>query len=154
MAPAQSGGPQPGFVDALRRHGVLASAGSLPVLRDELDQWARNAGLSDSLAGALALAAYEAMANAGEHAYDGMPGPFDVEASLLDQGVEVTVTDHGSWRSPQDGDQERKRGLPLIHRLADEAVVSSGQNGTRVRMRWELRGQRVHGDLSAADASG
>lgn len=154
MAPAQSGGPQPGFVEALRRHGVLASAGSLPVLRDELDEWARNAGLGDSLAGALALAAYEAMANAVEHAYDGMPGPFDVEATLLDQGVEVTVTDHGSWRSPQDGDQERKRGLPLIHRLADEAVVSSGQNGTRVRMRWELRGQRVHGDLSAADASG
>lgn len=154
MAPAQSGGPEPGSVDALRRHGVLASAGSLPALRDELDQWARNAGLADSLAGALALATYEAMANAVEHAYGGMPGPFDVEASLLDRGVEVTVTDHGSWRSPQDGDQDRKRGLPLIHRLADEAVVSAGQNGTRVRMRWELRGQRVEGDLSAADAAG
>ncbi|MEV4732729.1 ATP-binding protein [Saccharopolyspora sp. NPDC049426] len=154
MAPAQSGGPEPGAVEALRRHGVLASAGSLPVLRDELDQWARTAGLGDSLAGALALATYEAMANAVEHAYDGMPGPFDVEASLLDRGVEVTVTDHGTWRSPHDGDQERKRGLPLIHRLADEAVVCAGENGTRVRMRWEVRGQHADGDMSSADASG
>lgn len=154
MAPAQSGGLEPGPVEALRRHGVLASAGSLPVLRDELDEWARTAGLGDSLAGALALASYEAMANAVEHAYGGTPGPFDVEAALLDHGVEVTVTDHGAWRSPQDGDQERKRGLPLIHRLADEAVVSAGQNGTRVRMRWEVRGQRADGDLSAADATG
>ena len=154
MAPARSGGPESGAAEALRRHGVLASAGSLPVLRDELDQWARTAGLGDSLAGALALATYEAMANAVEHAYDGMPGPFDVEASLLDRGVEVTVTDHGSWRSPHDGDQERKRGLPLIHRLADEAVVCAGENGTRVRMRWGVRGPHADGDMSAADASG
>ncbi|TDD08346.1 ATP-binding protein [Saccharopolyspora terrae] len=154
MAPAQSSGPEPGAVETLRRHGIPASAGSLPVLRDELDEWARSAGLGDSLAGALALATYEAMANAVEHAYGGAPGPLDVEAAFLDHGVEVTVTDHGAWRSPRDSGQERRRGLPLIRRLADEAVVSAGEKGTRVRMRWEVRRQLSDGDLSAADASG
>ncbi len=131
-----------------------AEAAHLCRLRRAMNEYLSAFPLTPERRDEIVLAVGEAAANAVEHAYDGMPGPFDVEASLLDRGVEVTVTDHGSWRSPHDGDQERKRGLPLIHRLADEAVVSAGQNGTRVRMRWELRGQRVEGDLSAADAAG
>lgn len=154
MAPAQSGGPEadPRGVASLRRHGVPASAGNLPALRDELDAWARAAGLSDSIADALALAGYEAMANAVEHAYDGGSGLLDVEARFRGQGVEVTVTDRGSWRSPHESGPERKRGIPLIHRLADEAVVTSGETGTRVRMRWEV--SRSDDDLSTADVAG
>lgn len=154
MAPAQQGGPETnsGRVEDLRRHGVPASAGDLPVLRDEVDEWARAAGLDADSAESLALATYEAMANAVEHAYAGATGVLDVEAVCDAAGIEVTVTDHGSWRPPQDSDQQRKRGLPLIERLADEAVVTSGERGTRVQMRWELPAGRSDDDMAAADA--
>lgn len=139
MAPGQSGGPDAdrGVVANLHRHRVPASADRIPVLRDELDRWARSAGISGRVTDSLALASYEAMANAVEHAYDGAPGHLDVDAALRDEAVEVTVTDHGSWRPPNESPAERRRGLPLIHRLADEAVVTSGEEGTRVLMRWD-----------------
>lgn len=140
MAPGQSGGPDADreVVANLHRQRMPASADVLPVLRDELDQWARSAGLSGEVTDSLALASYEAMANAVEHAYDGAAGHLEVEAALLDEAVEVTVTDHGSWRTPGKSAAERRRGLPLIHRLADEAVVTSGEGGTRVLMRWDI----------------
>ena len=140
MAPGHTGGPDTDreVVVSLRRHRVPASADILPVLREELDRWARAAGLNDDVTDSLALASYEAMANAVEHAYDGTPGRFDVEAAVRDEAVEVTVTDHGSWRAPVESSSERRRGLLLIHRLADEAVVTSGEHGTSVRMRWEV----------------
>jgi serine/threonine-protein kinase RsbW len=124
--------------DDLRRHGVRATAGNLPVLRDEVDEWARAAGLEDGIVESLALATYEAMANAVEHAC----GVLDVDAVLSGTGVEVAVTDHGTWRAPDESDGQRRRGLPLVERLADEAVVTSGEHGTRVQMRWSTSEQR------------
>lgn len=150
MAPGHPGGPDTDGegVVSLHRHSVPASADILPVLRDELDRWARSAGLDGHVTGSLALASYEAMANAVEHAYDGTPGLLEVEAALRDEAVEVTVTDHGSWRAPRESATERRRGLLLIHRLADEAVVTSGEYGTRVRMRWEVSHSEDSGPLS------
>ncbi|SFS97577.1 ATP-binding protein [Saccharopolyspora flava] len=151
MASAQPGGPEADpAVEALRRHGVPASAGNLPVLRDEVDGWARAAGLGDEIVESLALATYEAMANAVEHAYADGDGVFDLDAVRDPSGIEITVTDHGSWRPPQDSDPLRQRGLPLIERLADEAVVTSGQRGTRVQMRWAVPTRRD--DVTTADA--
>ncbi|RRO14181.1 ATP-binding protein [Saccharopolyspora rhizosphaerae] len=140
MAPAQPGGPESNSdgVEELHRHDVPASVSSLPRLRNEVNEWARAAGLGDDIAEPLALAAYEAMANAIEHAYADGDGVLDVDAVRDESGIEVTVTDHGTWRPPQNSDPMRKRGLPLIERLADEAVVTSGQHGTRVQMRWTL----------------
>lgn len=138
MARAQPGEPEPASEerDDLRRHGVRATAGNLPVLRDEVDEWARAAGLEDGIVESLALATYEAMANAVEHAYGGACGVLDVDAVLSGTGVEVAVTDHGTWRAPDESDGQRRRGLPLVERLADEAVVTSGEHGTQVQMRW------------------
>ena len=141
MASAHPGGPEdnpPGGVDHLQRSGVAASAGSLPLLRDELTAWARAVGLHEGATESLALASYEAMANAVEHAYGGAVGLLDVEAMRHADRVQVTVTDHGSWVPSHEGDRHRKRGLPLIHRLADDAVVNSDENGTTVSMHWSL----------------
>ncbi|MDI2029234.1 ATP-binding protein [Saccharopolyspora sp. TS4A08] len=152
MAPAQAGGPGSGGVDELRRHGVPAAAGNLPPLRDEVDEWARAAGLGEEIAESLALATYEAMANAVEHAYADGDGFLDLDVVRDAAGVEVTVTDHGSWRPPHESDPKRKRGLPLIERLADEAVVTSGEHGTRVQMRWTAPVRHSDDDMAAADA--
>lgn len=136
----QTGGSDsnPAPVAGLRRQGVPASADTLPALRAELEAWARGAGLSDRVAAEIALAAYEAMANSVEHGYRGAPGVLDLEAARYGHGVEVTVTDYGSWSTPQEADQQRSRGLPLIHMLADEAIVRSARTGTRVQMRWAI----------------
>ncbi|MFC7343882.1 ATP-binding protein [Saccharopolyspora griseoalba] len=141
MAFARSGGPDghpPGSVAHLQRSGVPASAGSLPVLRDELTAWARATGLHEGVAESLALASYEAMANAVEHAYGGASGLLDVEAVRHADRVQVTITDHGSWVPEREGERHRQRGLPLIRRLADDAVVNSDENGTTVLMNWRL----------------
>lgn len=126
----------PDVVADIRRHGMLASADTLPALRAELETWARTAGLSDRIAAVMALATYEAMANSVEHAYHDSPGVLDLEAVHYGHSVEVTVTDYGSWTTPQEARQQRRRGLPLIHMLADEAIVRPAKTGTRVRMRW------------------
>jgi serine/threonine-protein kinase RsbW len=139
MASAHQGGPEanpPGKADSLHRQAAPASARCLPVLRDELVEWARAVGLHASVTESLALAAYEAMANAVEHAYDGSSGPLDVEAVRLADRVQVTVTDHGNWVPAHQGDQQRKRGLPLIRRLADDTAVTAARTGTTVRMSW------------------
>ena len=120
----------------LRRQDMPASAETLPALRADLESWARTAGLGDRVAAEIALAAYEAMANCVEHAYRDGPGVLDLEAVHYGHGVEVTVTDYGSWVTPEETDQQRRRGLPLIHMLADEAIVRPAEPGTRVQMRW------------------
>lgn len=135
----------PGGIAHLRRSGVRASASSLPLLRDELTEWARVVGLGEEVAESLALAGYEAMANAVEHAYGGTAGPLDVEAVRLVEHVEVTITDHGTWIPEHEGDQQRQRGLPLIRGLADEAVVHSDQNGTTVSMSWLISAEEAEG---------
>lgn len=131
-------GPDPDVVADIRRHGMLASAEALPALRAELETWARAVGLSDRIAAVMALAAYEAMANSVEHAYRDAPGVLDLEAAYYGHGIEVTVTDYGSWITPQEADQQRRRGLPLIHMLADEAIVRPTKTGTQVQMRWSI----------------
>ncbi|GAA2797812.1 ATP-binding protein [Saccharopolyspora taberi] len=117
---------------------VPAVAGELPGLRDALARWALRTGLACDRSEALALASYEAMANVVEHAYV-RPGAMDVEAVHLSaqNRVEVTITDRGQWL-PLSGEREGGRGLPLIHRLADEAVITPGSAGTVVRMSWML----------------
>ncbi|MEV4729678.1 ATP-binding protein [Saccharopolyspora sp. NPDC049426] len=152
MARAQPGEPEsasPG-VEVLRRHGVRATAGTLPVLRDEVGEWARAADLRDTIVESLALATDEAMANAVEHAYADAPGVLDLDAVRSESGVEVAVTDHGTWPAPDEGDGQRNRGLPLVERLADESVVASGARGTRVQMRWNTS-VRPGDDMAAAD---
>ncbi|WP_165968214.1 ATP-binding protein [Saccharopolyspora elongata] len=129
-------------VPALRYRMVSVSPGELPGLRDELAGWSRCAGLGRDAVEALALACYEAMANVVEHAY-ARAGAMDVEAVhfAAERRVQVTVTDRGSW-VPLDwgSDVDRGRGLPLIRRLADEAVVTPGDAGTEVRMSWSTPG--------------
>ncbi|GAA0531142.1 anti-sigma regulatory factor [Saccharopolyspora subtropica] len=112
--------------------------GDLTALRDELADWGRRAGLTDEVVAALALACYEAMANVVEHAYVDA-GAIEVRAERRNDRVRVTVADHGRWLPPdrRDAAVSRGRGIPLIHQLADEAVIIPGETGTVVEMTWQ-----------------
>lgn len=124
----------------LRYLRVPATAEHLPELRRELAQWAGRTGLDSDAVEALVLAAYEAMANVVEHAYNDPLQGLDLEASYRPEQrrVEVTVTDQGSWSSSSASEPWRGRGLPLIRRLAQETEVTADDGGTTVRMAWSV----------------
>lgn len=118
---------------------VPATPERLPGLRNALAEWAGTAGLDAEQVERLILASYEALANVVAHAYPDGSGVLDLEARLLRDParVEVTVTDYGRWRP--DSERRRElggRGLILLRSLAEHAEVSTGGEGTTVRMSW------------------
>jgi anti-sigma regulatory factor (Ser/Thr protein kinase) len=118
-----------------RRVGVPADPVHLIGVRKALEQWARSADLPDATVADIVLAAYEAMANATEHAYRNRPGTIDVLATEDDTEVVAVVRDRGEWRTPPAEPGHRGRGLLMIRSLS-RAEVAPGPDGTTVQMRW------------------
>jgi serine/threonine-protein kinase RsbW len=88
----------------------------------------------------LVLAAYEAMANCVEHAYDEIPdGIVDLHAAHTPDGtVIVTVSDRGRWKDPVPSDGIRGRGILLMRALADDTTIARVDTGTTVTMTWSM----------------
>jgi serine/threonine-protein kinase RsbW len=118
--------------------GLPAEGSVLPALRQQLTQWARLAGLDDDQIADLALATYEAMANVVDHAYDTPGGVFDLHACRVSELVTVTVADHGTFKSPPEGESLRRRGLLLIERTTCGFELVPHAMGTRVSMSWPV----------------
>lgn len=131
-------------VAALRFPEVPAKPERLPELRHALVEWAERTGMTDEQVETLALAVYEALANAAVHAYPDGDGVLDVHASHRPDTaqVKVTVADYGRWRlPPTERGGQGGRGLVLIRSLADHAEVTTDASGTTVRMTWVLTPQ-------------
>lgn len=124
--------------EGLRCEGVPAVAGRLPGLRRRLTDWARQVGLCPERIDALRLACDEALANVVRHAYRGSRGVLDLYAAYQPERDKVTVTvvDHGRWRPMLVLRHSRGFGLMLMRRLADKVDVTTGPNGTTVRLSW------------------
>ncbi|UJW31001.1 ATP-binding protein [Saccharothrix sp. AJ9571] len=115
---------------------VAASPVQASLVREVLTEWMHTRGLPVELIEDVRLAAYEALANAAEHAYPGdAEGTMTLTAQLEPGFLTVTVSDTGQWRDgpprPEGG-----RGLILVRALTAEAAVSSTPTGTTVRMTW------------------
>jgi serine/threonine-protein kinase RsbW len=119
----------------LRCEGVPAVAGRLPGLRRRITDWARQVGLRPERIDALRLACDEALANVVQHAYRGGRGVLHLYATYQPERDKVTVTvvDHGRWRLRRPS---RQFGLTLMRGLADRVDVTTGPNGTTVRLSW------------------
>jgi serine/threonine-protein kinase RsbW len=113
------------------------------LIREEFSRWLRkHFALDAAKINDVVLAVNEALANAAESAYATADQPgamhvlaeYDPAAAVLS----VTVTDEGSWLTvdPQARDLARGRGIPLMHALADRAVIDGSPTGTRVRLEW------------------
>jgi serine/threonine-protein kinase RsbW len=113
------------------------SAEELRQLRHRLRDWLTVRGYEPTDAEAMILAVNEAAANAIEHGYRDGAGIVEVSGSAGDGVVEITVTDHGSWRDA-DGDPARGRGIALMRTLMDEVDVRPGLAGTTVVLRHRL----------------
>ncbi|MFF5987154.1 ATP-binding protein [Prauserella flavalba] len=111
-------------------------------LRGELAEWSRGLGLPEQTRDAIAIAAYEAMANVVTHAYPaGTTGVLELRADRQGDGVAVVVSDRGRWRTPPaDPGILHGRGLPLIHALSDHAEIRPAAAGTTVTLTWHVDG--------------
>jgi serine/threonine-protein kinase RsbW len=131
--------PDTHVVPDLRRTDMPTTATALAEARAQLAAWAGTAGLDAEQIEDVALAAYEAMANVVDHAYDQPGGVFDLHACRHDDQVTVTVTDHGRWKSPAPGQHPwRGRGLLIIDRISREFELTRHAGGTVVSMNWSV----------------
>lgn len=122
------------------RLDVPATAAGASRLRQQFGRWLNeNFAISDEHLYAIVLAAYEALANAAEHAYvaDPHPGTMSIEAhhSSSSDHLSVTVSDRGRWRLAANK-RFRGRGIPLIRALCDRPVFVKEASGTTLTLEW------------------
>ena len=102
-------------------------------VRHTLDEWLDGQGMSEPPRAAFVLATHEALANAIQHS--GVSSSVRVRARAASEGVEIVISDDGSWKAPDEGaNDERGRGLSLIRLLVPDAEVRTGGSGTTVRL--------------------
>jgi anti-sigma regulatory factor (Ser/Thr protein kinase) len=113
-----------------------ADASQLATSRSALRRWFTKAGIDSSQSMDLLIAAGEALANAIEHGYRLDPaGTISLHATAMVDGVELTITDAGSWKVPEPAaNPHRGRGITLMRALTHDVSIDHDVNGTTVRM--------------------
>jgi len=115
---------------------VPALPGALAPLRATLRRWLLRAGASEVETYEILTACGEACTNAIRHASGPLASDFEVEAAVVEGGVEIRVRDQGSWRERRS--DVGGRGLPIIDAYVDELEITPSPSGTEVRMRRRL----------------
>jgi anti-sigma regulatory factor (Ser/Thr protein kinase) len=100
-------------------------------LRRRLRRWLELRGLSEQEREDAVLSISEACNNAIEHAYDGMPGAIRLMLHHRAGALEVTVEDHGSWRTPALS-PERGHGIEIMRAVMHDATIQHESGRTRV----------------------
>lgn len=119
---------------------LLATFANATALRRSFRTWAAPL-LTETALCDLTLAVYEALANAAEHAHTAhaAPGTMRLQTAVIDEHVEITITDDGAWRPPTGtGTGTRGRGLTLIHHLVPDTRIEPTPSGTTVRLRYAV----------------
>jgi anti-sigma regulatory factor (Ser/Thr protein kinase) len=110
-----------------------ARAGELAGLRHLLRRWLRGHGASEDESYDITVAFQEAAANAVEHAYGPGARTFELEAVRSGSAIELTVRDHGQWRSPRG--THRGRGMAMMETIMDSVEVERTETGTTIVLR-------------------
>jgi len=100
--------------------------------RAGLRVWLDSIGAGNSPRDRLECAVSELVANIVDHAYDrDKPGSVIIGARFAEDGrVEVTVTDHGTWKPPTTRDPSRGRGLTIAAGMVPDTVIRHDERGT------------------------
>jgi serine/threonine-protein kinase RsbW len=125
-----------------------AKSENVAVIRHALAGLAEEIGMDEPGLADLKTVVTEACMNVVVHAYQGQPGPLNVEAMPDETGLTVVVRDDGAGIRPQaDGARDSLRlGLSLIAALSSSFSISGGlDQGTVVRMRVPLHGGGTNG---------
>jgi anti-sigma regulatory factor (Ser/Thr protein kinase) len=140
-AVAPSGGYQDDVVILLYRHPAPlqltfpAHVSELAPTRAALRRWLEKAEVAPDRSVDVLVAAGEAVANAIEHGHRHRPdGMISMAATALADRVQLTITDTGSWKTPESGDSTRGRGIALMRGLMHEVVINPDAAGTTVHL--------------------
>jgi serine/threonine-protein kinase RsbW len=118
------------------------------IIRHALAGLAEEIGMDEPGLADLKTIVTEACMNVVVHAYQGEPGPLDIEARPDGEGLTVIVRDEGGGIRPQaDTVRDSLRlGLSLIAALSSSFSISGGlDRGTEVTMRVPLKGGGANG---------
>jgi len=118
----------------LKRHGV---PDAVTEVRRVLRRWLTDNGADETVVGDVLLACSEACTNVIQHAYGAGGGPLNVNASIQDGDLTISVRDDGQWKARRD-DRGGGRGVGLMRAVMDEVDVVGAPSGTEVRMRRTL----------------
>lgn len=122
------------------RLSLAATADSVTIARRAVRPVALGAGAD---AHAVSVCVSEAVANAAFHAYRGRPtGDVRIIADVVAGWLEIAVEDDGVGLAPRPDSPGMGLGLPLIASWADELEIEPTDPGSRVVMRFALRGDR------------
>jgi anti-sigma regulatory factor (Ser/Thr protein kinase) len=127
------------LVVRLEPHGADVLDLRLPADRDglrrmraTLGEWLVELGAEPEALHDVLLAAWEACANAVEHAQGPASGTFTLHADRDGDAVRLRITDTGRWRVPGAAPGERGLGLPLMRGLMDRVDIVHAASGTVV----------------------
>jgi serine/threonine-protein kinase RsbW len=116
-----------------------ATAENVIVVRQAIAGIAEALGLGGSRVADLKTVVTEACNNVVLHAYEGDPGPLQVNAAPGDDELVVQVADEGHGFRPRanEGEASLGLGLPLIAALSDSFEISGGAGqGSRTTIRF------------------
>ena len=138
---APSGGYQDDVVLLLYRHPApleltfQADVSNLAPARHALRSWLTRARVDPDQSLNVLIAAGEAVANAIEHGHRNSPGTISLDATVLVDEVQLTITDTGSWKTPQPAaNPHRGRGITLMRGLMHDVTINPETAGTTVHL--------------------
>jgi anti-sigma regulatory factor (Ser/Thr protein kinase) len=105
----------------------------MPGLRDQLRGWLKEAGATDRELFEIQLAVTEAFANAVEHPEEPTSHLVEIEGTVTNRTVALSVRDYGRWQD-ESTKEEGGLGLAIMDELMDSVVVEPFEDGTAVRM--------------------
>lgn len=113
---------------------IPATKDGLVEMRHAFRAWSAAASVEENAASEMALAVWEAAANAIEHAQDPSESTFALRAMLDDAGwLRAEVEDSGSWKQ-SDGSVDRGLGLTIMRSLMETVDVQTADSGTTIVM--------------------
>ena len=110
----------------------------MSLLRHQLSAWLQEAGATDRELFEIQLAVNEAFANAVEHPEEPTSHLAEIEGTVTNRTVALSVRDHGRWQDDSSTKQDGGLGLAIMDSLMDSVVVEPFEDGTTVTMHRRL----------------
>jgi anti-sigma regulatory factor (Ser/Thr protein kinase) len=108
------------------------------VLRHQLRAWLKETGLTGRELFEIQLAVTEAFANAVEHPEDRTSHLVEIEGTLTNRTVALSVRDYGRWQDKSSNKEDGGLGFAIMDELMDSVVVQPFEDGTVVTMQRQL----------------
>jgi anti-sigma regulatory factor (Ser/Thr protein kinase) len=104
------------------------------LLRERIRMWLEDAGATRTETFEVLLATTEAFTNAVKHPQQPTRRLVDIEASITDHTVRVSIRDYGTWQGKETRKDGGGMGLALMEHLMDAVRVECFLNETTVTM--------------------